>query len=153
MTAVSQVICTRHKWVEAFFYTERSEIWVVQAPCFNYSAIYLVSNAKNPWTQRYFGWAVWNPMWIFLGQRLILFVHENRCNCASRGKFCANEFFKRAYKISKSRPHKRIFDPCKWTLRAANLRSVNAQLRVQSCPSNQNMGSYILVYHNWVVFF
>ncbi len=53
----------------------------------------------------------------FLDQRLILFVRENYCNCASRGKFCANEFFKHAYKISKSSQHKRIFDVRKWTLR------------------------------------
>jgi hypothetical protein len=52
----------------------------------------------------------------FSGQRLIWFVREDYCNCASPSKFCANEFFKRAYKISKSRPHKHIFDACKWTL-------------------------------------
>jgi hypothetical protein len=58
-----------------------------------------------------FSCAVWNPMgnYIFLGQQLILFVRENYCNCASRGKFHANEFFKRTYKISKWRPQKRIF--------------------------------------------
>ncbi len=53
----------------------------------------------------------------FLGQQLILFVRENYCNCASCGKSCANEFFKHAYKISKSRLHKRVFDVRKWTLR------------------------------------
>ncbi len=36
--------------------------------------------------------------------------------------------FPRAYKISKGRPHKRIFDTHKWTLHA------------QSCPSNHNTG-------------
>jgi hypothetical protein len=59
----------------------------------------------------FFGCAVWNPMGIFLGQHLIFFfVRENYSDCASRGKFRANEFFKRAYKISKFRLHKRIFD-------------------------------------------
>ncbi len=33
-----------------------------------------------------------------LGQRLILVVRENYCNCASRKKFPAGEFFKRTYK-------------------------------------------------------
>jgi hypothetical protein len=44
-----------------------------------------------------------------LGQQLLPFVRENYWNCASHGKFCANEIFKRAHKISKLRPHKRIF--------------------------------------------
>jgi hypothetical protein len=46
----------------------------------------------------------------FLGQELIPFVRNNYCNCASCGKFRANEYFKRACKICKSRPHKRISD-------------------------------------------
>jgi hypothetical protein len=45
-----------------------------------------------------------------LGQRLIQFVPENYCNRASRRRFCATDFFKRTYKISKLRQHKLIFD-------------------------------------------
>ncbi len=33
---------------------------MTEAPCFDYSAIYLVSNAKNPCAQHFCGWAVWN---------------------------------------------------------------------------------------------
>jgi hypothetical protein len=35
-----------------------------QALCFDYSAIYSVSNAKNPCAQQFFGSTVWNPMGI-----------------------------------------------------------------------------------------
>jgi hypothetical protein len=86
-------------------------------PCFLYSAIYSVSDSKNPSAQCFFWLRSLGSYGIFLGQQLISFVLENYCNCASCGKFCANEFFKHAYKISKSRPHKRIFDARKWTLR------------------------------------
>jgi hypothetical protein len=48
----------------------------------------------------------------FWEQRLIPFVLENNCNCPSGGKFSANEFFKRAYKISKLWLHKHIFHVC-----------------------------------------
>jgi hypothetical protein len=76
----------------------------------------------------------------FLGQGLILFVRGNCCNCASRGKLCANEFFKLTYEISKSRPYKCILTEA-YEHYALNLcSSVNAQLRAQSCRSNQNMG-------------
>ncbi len=63
----------------------------------------------------------------FFGQR-----RDNYSNCASRGKFGANEFFKIAYKISILRP---AFLTCANEHYAANLRSVNAQLCAQSCPS------------------
>ncbi len=93
------------------------------SPCFDYSAIYMVSTPKNPWMQRFFGCAVWNCMGIFfLSQQLIPFVRENYCTCESRGKFHANEFFKRAYKISKFRLHKLIFYLRKWTLRGQIMR-------------------------------
>ncbi len=67
----------------------------MDTPCFDYLAIYSVSNVKNPFAQRF---------------KLILFVSENFCNCASHRKFGANEFFKHTYKISIFRLHKRIFD-------------------------------------------
>jgi hypothetical protein len=85
------------------------------ALCFDYSAIYLVLNAENVVLVAHFG-ILWRQF-LFLGQRLIHFVRENYCNCARLMKFHVNEFFKRAYKISKLRPHKRIFDVRKWILR------------------------------------
>jgi hypothetical protein len=59
--------------------------------------------------------------------------------CAPQGKFCANEFSKRAYKFFKLRRHKRIL-ACTNGHYGANLHGVNAQLCAQSCPSNQNTG-------------
>ncbi len=91
--------------------------WTDCSPRFHYWAVYLVSNAKNPCAQHCFGCTIWNPTGNFLDQQLIMFAHENHCNCASRGTFGADEFFKCAYEISKSRQHKRIFDGRKWTLR------------------------------------
>ncbi len=92
-------------------------------PCFDYLAIYSVSNAKNPCAQCFFYLRCLESYGeSFLGQLLILFVRENYCNCASCMKFCTNEFFKHAYKISKTRPHKRIFDARKWTLHSQCMR-------------------------------
>jgi hypothetical protein len=48
--------------------------------------------------------------WFHLCVKIIAVVHP------TYGKFCTNEFFKHAYEIFKSRPHKRLFDADKWTL-------------------------------------
>lgn len=85
-------------------------------PCFDFGHLNPVSNAKIPCSQRFF-FPVWNPVGnLFLILQLIPFVCENFCNCASRGKFRRNEFFKLAYKISKLRLQKCILDARKWIL-------------------------------------
>jgi hypothetical protein len=95
--------------------------------CFHYSAIYAlgVKHQKSLLGTFifiiFFGGAAWNPMGNFFfgpgSQRLIPFVRENYCNCASCQKFCANEFFKLAhiqnFKIEAAQTH---FLVPKWTL-------------------------------------
>jgi hypothetical protein len=96
-----------------------------------------MSNAKNPRRECFLGCPLWNSMgkYFFSGQRLILFVCENYCNCASRRSFSINEFFKcvQSFKIEAAQTH---FLRTQMDI----TRGVNAHLRAQSCPSNQNTG-------------
>ncbi len=88
-------------------------------PSFEYAAIYSVSNTKNPCAQHFFVCAVWYPMGNFFpfGAAIYSICAWKFCDCALLRKLSANEFFKRANKISESaRPHKRIFDARKWAL-------------------------------------
>jgi hypothetical protein len=92
----------------------------IDTPCFDYSANTRCQTpnilVRNVFFFIFFFYFIaWfgilcGNFFFFLDQRLIWFVRENYCNCASCGKFRTNEFFKHAYEISKSRPHKRIFD-------------------------------------------
>jgi hypothetical protein len=65
---------------------------------------------------KFFGCAVLNPMGTLFWASNWFRLCENHCNfckinhnCASRWKFCRNEFFKHASKISKSRLHRHFW--------------------------------------------
>jgi hypothetical protein len=78
---------------------------VAFSPCFDYSGIYLVSNAEYRCAKHFFGCAVWNPMgkFSFLSQQLILFVRGNYCNCAGlcghKMELCAYELWSSVFSL------------------------------------------------------
>jgi hypothetical protein len=98
-----------------------------------------VSNAENNCVQRFFGSMVWNLLgniffwaraWFRLHVKIIVIVHHT-------GNAAQMSFPSTPTKFS-SRGRTNAFSTRANEHYAVNLRGVNAQLRVQSCPSNQN---------------
>ncbi len=104
--------------------------------CFDYLAIYSVSNAKNLCAQQFFGlligilWGTffWASNWFRLCMKIIAIVHHAR-NSAQMSFSSANMKFP-------NQGHTNAFLACANKHYVANLGGVNARLRAQSCPSN-----------------